>query len=207
MNTSREVPTEGGAPLDWARELEQRSLLATPQDSARGMFFNSMLESVRVLGDEAALARCQEVLGGQSFMAFFNYPMTQLLRLTGAAMRELSGRYGGPENAARALGRKAAAEFLTSTVGNAVRMMSGRDIKLFLGSVQTIYRMGTSHGERKVEWLGPRSGLLTVRRNFMPVPYHEGVLEELFSRYGLKNVKVSGRQTAPLDSTYDFSWE
>lgn len=207
MSTSHEARREEGTPGGWQQELERHSELATPQDTARGLFFNSMLEAVRTLGDEAALARCQQVLGGQSFVGFFNYPVAQLVRLSGAAMRELSGRYGGPEQAARALGRKATADFLASPVGNAVRLMAGKDIKLFLGSVQTIYRMATSYGERTVTWYGPASGNLLIRRSFLPVEYHEGVLEERLSQYGLKNVKVRGQRMSPLDGTYDFSWE
>jgi uncharacterized protein (TIGR02265 family) len=207
MSTSRAPSPQAGEPRDWTWELRQRGELATPQDTARGLFFNSMLEAVRALGDEAALARCQEVLGGQSHVAFFNYPVTQLVRLSGVAMEELSGRCGGPGNAARALGRKATADFLRSAVGNAVRMMAGKDIKLFMSGVQTVYRMAASYGERKVEWNGPTSGVLIMRRSFLPVEYHEGVLEELFTHYAVKNVKVRGRETAPLDSVYDFSWE
>lgn len=207
MSPSPEARMEDGAPGGWEWELERRGELATPQDTARGLFFNSMLEAVRTLGDEAALARCQQVLGGQRFVGFFNYPVAQLVRLSGAATRELSGRYGGPEKAARALGRKAMVDFLASSVGNAVRVMARKDIRLFLGSVQTVYRMAASYGERTVTWNGPRSGQLLIRRSFLPVEYHEGVWEELLTQYGMKNVKVRGQRESPLDGTYDFSWE
>jgi len=207
MSTSDEARGVEGTPGAWERELERRGELATPQDTTRGLFFNSMLEAVRALGDEAALARCQRVLGGQGFVGFYNYPVAQLVLLSGAAIRELSGRYGGPEQAARALGRKATADFLASPVGNAVRLMAGKDIKLFLGGVQTVYRMATSYGERTVTWYGPRNGQLLIRRSFLPMEYHEGVLEELLARYGVKNVKVRGQRLSPLDGTYDFSWE
>jgi uncharacterized protein (TIGR02265 family) len=207
MSTSRDPSPQAGAPRDWAWEPRRLSELATPQDTTRGLFFNSLLESVRTLGDEAALARCQEALGGQGYVAFFNYPVAQLLRLCGTAVEELSGRHGGPGNAARMLGRRATADFLSSAVGNAVRMMAGKDLKLFMSGVQTIYRMAASYGERKVEWRGPTSGHLLMRRNFLPVEYHEGVLEQLLTHFAVRNVKVRGQQTAPLDSVYDFSWE
>ena len=88
-----------------------------------------------------------------------------------------------------------------------MRLMVGNDIKLFLGGVQTVYRMATSYGERTVTWYGPRNGQLLIRRSFLPMEYHEGVLEELLARYGVKNVKVRGQRLSPLDGTYDFSWE
>ncbi len=207
MRPSREPRMEGAAPCDWTWDLEQRSRLATPQDTVRGLFFTSILESVRLLGGEASLARCQQILENPSFVPLFNYPVSLLLRLTGAAMQELSGHYGSPESAARALGHKATEDFMKSPVGNAVRMMARQDIRLFLGSAQNIHRIATNYGDRSVEWLGPKSGRLIMRRNFMPLQYHEGVLEELLTRYGVKGVRVKGQQMAPLDSEYDFSWE
>ncbi|QRK12764.1 DUF2378 family protein [Archangium violaceum] len=198
---------EAGATRDWARELHESSLLATPQDTVRGLFFTSMLDSIRGLGNEVAVARCQEALEGHTFVPFFSYPTPLLVRLTGVAMRELSGQYGGPENAVRALGRKATADFMASAVGNTVRLVAGKDIKLLTGSVQTLYRMTSSYGERRLEWPGEKSGRLIMRRTFLPVPYHEGVVEGLVTQYGARNVRVRGRQTAPLDSVYDFSWE
>ncbi|WP_375770803.1 DUF2378 family protein [Archangium gephyra] len=207
MSTRPDTSREDGAPGGWDREWERRLELATPQDTARGLFFTSMLEAVRSLGDEAALARCQQVLEGQGFVSFFNYPIARLVRLSGAAVHELSGRYGGPEEAARALGRKATADFLGSPVGNAVRLMAGQDIRLFLGGVQTLYRVAASYGERTVTWHGPARGQLLIRRSFLPVEYHEGVLEKLLTEYGVRHVKVRGQQVAPLDGTYDFSWE
>jgi uncharacterized protein (TIGR02265 family) len=207
MSMSREATLGSGTPRDWIWELEQRAALATPQDTTRGLFFTSILDSVRALGDEAALARCLEVLGGQQFMTFFNYPIILLMRLTATAVRELGVRYGGPEEALRMLGRKATKDFMASAVGNAVRLMAGKDIKRFMCNVQTIYKMTASYGQRSVVWLGPKAGRLLIHRSFMPPPYHEGVLQETLKRMGAKGVKVECRQTAPLDSTYDFSWE
>lgn len=207
MSTSREAALAGIPLPDWGGELELRTALATEQDTARGLFLTSVLDSVQALGDEAALKRCREVLGTQQVVAFFNYPVILLMRLTAAAMRELSGRYGGPEEALRMLGRKAAQDFVTSPVGNAVRVVAGKDIKQFLSGVQTLYRMTASYGERTVTWQGPKAGRLTLRRTFLPPPYHEGVLLLMLERLGARNARVKGQQTAPLDSAYDFTWE
>jgi uncharacterized protein (TIGR02265 family) len=207
MSTSHDASAEGEAPHDWIREMESRQHLATPQDNARGLFFNGVLQTVRQLGDEAALARCQAAVGERRFLDFFNYPVAVLMRLTATATVELSARYGGPEETLRVLGRKGAEDFMTSAVANALRLLSGGDIKQLLGSVNTIYRMAANYGERTVLWQGPRSGRLIIRRSFMPVPYHEGVLEECLVRTGGRSVKVRGQQTGPLDGAYDFTWE
>lgn len=207
MSMSHEAARAGAAPPDWVEELELRTALATEQDTARGLFLTSVLSSVQALGDEGALERCRQVLGTQQVVAFFNYPVVLLMRLTAAATRELSGRYGGPEEALRMLGRKGAEDFVTSPVGHALRVVIGKDIKQFMSSVQTIYRMTTSYGERTVTWQGPRAGRLTIRRNFLPPPYTEGVLQVMLERLGARSVRVKGYLTAPLDSAYDFSWE
>jgi uncharacterized protein (TIGR02265 family) len=192
---------------DWARELKKREELATPRETTRGLFFTSMLEAVRALGDEAALARCQKALEGQQLVPFFNYPLPLLLRLTAAVGEELSGRYGSPEEAMRVLGRKATRDFLSSALGNAVRLMAGRDIKQMLSSMQTFYRMTANYGERSVVWSGPSSGRVVMRNCYMPLTYHEGVLQESIEQFGTKAVRVRGQWVGPLDSTFDISWE
>ncbi|WP_257452146.1 DUF2378 family protein [Archangium lipolyticum] len=207
MSTSSEASRQGGAPSDWAWELKQRAELATPRDTARGLFFTSMLESVRTLGNETALARCLEVLEGQQLVPFFNYPIPLLLRLTVTAAEELSVQYGGPEEALRAMGRKATRDFMSSAMGNAVRLLAGGDIKQMLVSMQTLYRMTASYGERRVEWVGPTRGRVIMRHCYMPVAYHEGVLQESMEYLGAKAVRVRGQRMAPLDSTFEFSWE
>jgi len=61
-----EGQTSGG--VDWKADLERRSRLATPADTARGLFFSGLLSSIKVLGDEALAKRCLEASGQTRFI-------------------------------------------------------------------------------------------------------------------------------------------
>lgn len=192
---------------DWERTLEQLMEQATSQDTARGLFLNRTLEAVRSLGDEAAVARCQAVLGQQRLLDFVNYPVTLLIRLTMAAVSELGARHGGAEQVLRMLGQKAAVGLMSSAVGNAMCSQAGTGTDHIAASFQAIYKVTSNYGERSMEWLGSRRGRLTMRRSFLPMPYHEGAMVEVLERLGARNVRVQGRVLGALDSEYDFSWE
>ena len=45
MSTRPDTSREDGAPGGWDREWKRRLELATPQDTARGLFFNGMLDT------------------------------------------------------------------------------------------------------------------------------------------------------------------
>ncbi|WNG45427.1 DUF2378 family protein [Archangium minus] len=192
--------------MDWGRAMEHLMELATPQDTARGMFLNRTLETVRSLGDEAALKRCQEVLGQQRLLDFVNYPVTLLIQLTLTAVRELSARHGGPEQVLHLLGQKAAVGLMSSTVGTAMHTRTGTGDEHISSSIQAIYKVTSNYGERSVQWLGPKRGILTMRRSFLPMPYHEGAMLEILTRLGAQLPRVQGRVLGSLDSEYDFSW-
>jgi uncharacterized protein (TIGR02265 family) len=204
MSTSRRSSLQ----TDWVRTLEQVMEQATSLDTARGLFLNRALEVVRTLGGEAAVARCQAELGQQRIMDFVNYPVSQLVRLMIAVVRELSAQHGGAEEVLRLLGQKAAVGLMSSTVGNAtMHTKTGTGAEHIAGSMQAIYKVTSNYGERSVEWLGPRHGRLTMRRSFLPMPYHEGAMVEVLSRLGAQKARVRGQVLGLLDSEYDFSWE
>jgi uncharacterized protein (TIGR02265 family) len=202
MSTSRRSTFQ----TDWVRTLEQVMEQATSLDTARGLFLNRALEVVRTLEGEAAAARCQAELGQQRIMDFVNYPVTQLIRLMIAVVKELSARHGGAEEVLRLLGQKAAAGLMSSTVGNAMHTKTGTGAEHIAASIQAIYKVTANYGERTVERLGPRHGLLTMRRSFLPMPYHEGAMLEVLERLGARNVRVQGQVLGLLDSEYDFTW-
>jgi uncharacterized protein (TIGR02265 family) len=181
--------------------------LATSLDTARGLFLNRALEVVRTLEGEAAVARCQAELGQQRIMDFVNYPVTHLVRLMIAVVKELSTRHGGAEQVLRMLGQKAAVGLMSSSVGNAMHTKTGTGAEHIAASMQAIYKVTANYGERSVEWLGPRHGRLTMRRSFLPMPYHEGAMVEVLTQLGAQKARVQGHVLGLLDSEYDFSWE
>jgi uncharacterized protein (TIGR02265 family) len=64
-----------------------------------------------------------------------------------------------------------------------------------------------TYGERSAEFSGPTQCQFTMKRDFMPHPYHEGVLKTVLEAMGVANVRVAGRRTGPLDATYQISWD
>ncbi len=203
---SSEARAVGGESSVWKQEMEARLALATPQDTVRGLFFLSMLEVVRELADEATVERCLESTGERKFLEFFNYPASMLVRLTFTAGHELSARHGSFDEALRQLGQQAMVDFFASVMGRALMNLPGQDIRHVVSSIQTMYRMSTSYGERKVVWEGPMRGRLLLRRNFIPAPYHEGGLRTTLDKMGAPHVRVTGTQKGLLDSEYEFSW-
>jgi uncharacterized protein (TIGR02265 family) len=188
------------------QEMEARLALATPRDMVRGLFVRSMLEVVGSLAEGAAVERCREATGEREFLEFFSYPVSMLIRLAFTAGHELSARYGGFDEALREMGRKAMVDFFASTMGRALTHQAGQDIRHLLSSIQTMYQMTTSYGQREVLWEGPTRGRLLLTRNFIPAPYHEGGLRTTLDVMGARQVKVVGTQKGVLDSEYEFSW-
>jgi uncharacterized protein (TIGR02265 family) len=207
MSTSGEADLGGGAPPAWKQEMEQRLALATPQDLVRGLFFNSMLGLVKTLGDQEAMERCLEASGERQFIDFFQYPVSTLIRMTYTAGQELSARYGSFEETLWRMGQQAMADFLDSAMGKSLRHTAGQDIRTLVSTMQGMYKMTTNYGERHVVWESPKRGRLILQRNFIPCAYHSGGLRMTLDRMGARNVRVSGRQTGPVDSEYEFAWD
>ena len=88
------------------QELEQRLVLTGPEDTLRGLFFNSVLEQVRPLHNPVAWQRCVEAAGGERFMAFFSYPISSFIRLLYVAAEALSEGRGEFHTALWHLGRE-----------------------------------------------------------------------------------------------------
>ncbi len=181
--------------------------MASPSDTARGMFLRATLEAVRALGDEEAVRRCQRASGEEKLVDFFTYPISANLRMVFAAARMLEGHYGGFDEALRQIGYRAAESFLASTAGLALQFLARGDVKRLVGNLPSAYRASVSFGLRSVVWTGPTSGRLTMRREFMPYPFHEGVLLGVLKKANVRGARVRGHQLSTLESDYDISWE
>src|SRR5947208_5930604 len=80
--------------LDVERQLRHRMAMASPTDTARGMFFNGALEVARALGGSETADRCQQLIGEKRFIDFFNYPVLDLLRMSLELVRCIGPRSG-----------------------------------------------------------------------------------------------------------------
>ncbi|HEY0096557.1 MAG TPA: TIGR02265 family protein, partial [Archangium sp.] len=156
------------APGDWERELLWRMSQAREEDTARGVLFKGTLEAVRRLGDETAVRGCLEAGGEERFVDVFSYPIRSLLRMLACAARQLAPRYGGGEAALRELGRRVKADYLASSLGRTVKVMTQGSPKRMMENVRNIHRQTMSFGELSVEWTGPSSGRVVKRGDYLP---------------------------------------
>lgn len=190
----------------WEEDLARRLAHAQPANTIRGMFVQALLDRVRALGDEALLARALALCGPGPLVELFHYPVRTYLQLLGLLMPSLVARHGGAEAGLRALGHQGMARFLASYTGRMLLTLSGRDPKRMLNHAPMGYRVATGSTQHALEWLGPRRCHWRMREQFMPAPYHEGLLLELLAQGGARDARVVGRQTALVDSEYDIVW-
>ncbi|MBI3182649.1 MAG: DUF2378 family protein [Myxococcales bacterium] len=193
-------------PID-AADLRIRLSMATPADTAKGMFFNGVLSAVERLVGPEARERCRKAGGEKKYIDFFNYPIAEFLPIAFTAASLLSEKLGGYEAAFRRLGQQAVEDFLSSTVGKTLLLLAGSDPRRLLSAAAGAYRTAVSYGERSTEFLSEKRCYFKVKRDFMPHPYHEGVFLAVIESLGAKQVKVVGRRIGPLDAYYDISWE
>jgi uncharacterized protein (TIGR02265 family) len=200
------VEGQTGGGVDWKADLERRSRLATPGDTARGLFFSGMLSSIEALGDEALAKRCLEASGQTQFIEFFSYPISLYLQMVSCALQLLEKRYGSGEEALRQIGMRATMSFLETAAGRALLLANGASPRQMVAALPATYKVSTTFGERRVEWTGHRSGRLVGKREFLPYPFHEGVLLAMLEATGAQGVQVRGRATSELDCECEFSW-
>jgi uncharacterized protein (TIGR02265 family) len=200
------VEGPAGEGAHWKADLERRCRLATPADTARGLFFNGMLAGLEALGDEALVKRCLEASGQLRFIDFFSYPIGTYLRMVSCALQTLEQRYGSSEEALRQIGMRATRSYLGTTAGRALLLVGAGSPKRMVDTLPSTYNVSTTFGERRVEWTGQRSGRLVGKREFLPYPFHEGVLLAILEAAGAHGVQVRGRATSELDCECEFSW-
>lgn len=200
-------PPPGGAESDFDRRIA----LATPEDTARGLFFNGLLHAVTNLGGDPALKRCLSIVNDKRFerrfIDFSSYPVTDFLRMARAATQVLSAQLGGPEPTLRRLGMQATRDFTASMAGRTLLLLSGNSPQRVMNGLITAYRSAVSYGERSVTMTGEKSARLVVKRDFMLPLYNEGVLLALLEAIHARRPLVRTRPTGLLDCEYELSWE
>ncbi|MBX5480640.1 MAG: DUF2378 family protein [Myxococcaceae bacterium] len=207
MATSSSAP-KGPTPVKiTSPDFERRLALATADDTAKGMFFNGVVQAVGKLVNAQAATTCLAAVGDRKFVDFFNYPIAWFLRLSFTAAELLAPAVGGHESAFRKLGMQATHDFLATGVGKTLLLLAGRDAKRLLTAVPGAFKTAVSYGERRVDFSGNGAGTLTMRRDFMPPAYHEGVLIAVLQAVGAKNVSVVGKAVGPLDADYHLRWD
>jgi uncharacterized protein (TIGR02265 family) len=189
-------------------ELRARRLASiAPADTARGFFFHSALRAVRLAGEEDVLARCVEATGEENFLSFFNYPASAFVQLIETAATELSGKYGSYLGAVHYLGEQLAPDFLMSTAGRTLLLLSGGSPKLLLSAIPSTWLATMNHGRCWVEWHhGLTSGTLVIRDNGVPFAYYAGAIQKSAELTRMQGVTVEGQQVGLLDCEVHISW-
>lgn len=188
-------------------EMQQRISSMPLHHSMRGLFFNSVLEVVRLLEDESAVKHCLERTGETKYLDFFSYPTSGYVQLLYTAANLLSTRYGGFEGALRAMGARTIMKFLDSAAGKALQLVVVGNPQRLLNNIPVVHRMLMRGGECTMKWAGPTGGLLTIKRISAPAPFTEGALQALFDAMNVRGAKVASRQIGPLDVEFEISWE
>ena len=189
-------------------DLAQRVALAAAADTCKGMFCNGLFHAVQRARGAGGLEQLQHAAAGKKFVDFFNYPIAEFLPMAWVAA-ELVGGGSTPlalESGIRSLGRQATDDFLGTAVGKTLLMLAGSDPRRLMNSLASGYKTAVSYGTRSITWKAPTHGIFAMRRDFMPHPYHEGVLLQVISAIGGKNVQVKGLRVGLLDTDYEFSW-
>ncbi|WNG30228.1 TIGR02265 family protein [Cystobacter fuscus] len=185
----------------WAPRLAQ----ATSEDMARGLFFQGALRAIRVLGDEELAARCSSACGQAWFFDFFNYSIRLFLEMVSTALPPLMERHGEAECTLWLMGHCVATDFLESEAGRAMQVLVRGEARRLVNHLPSTYLVSVN-GTRSVEWLGPQHCRFTMKRDFAPAAFHEGMLVAMLERMDARRVHVVGVQTGVLDSEYDISW-
>jgi uncharacterized protein (TIGR02265 family) len=206
MNQEVQVAVPRFSKEHWERDFARRISLATPGDTARGVFCIGLLKALEDFGGAETARRCLEASGETKFVELFNYPIATYLRMVATAVRLLAVKYGDIEEALRQLGRRAAADFRESSAGRAMGVMHGGDARRLLDCLPVVYRVALSFGMYELAWVAPAHARFVVKRTFIPYPFHEGVLLELLEKTKVCRLNVRGAQTGTLDSEYEISW-
>jgi len=192
-------------PADRA-DLIRRLAAATPDDTSRGLNYNTLFTMVRDHLGEAA-AREVDVLGKGQRVDFFSYQITEYLQCAWNAQDRLEPVLGSGQAVLSELGRRTVTGFIGSMLGRTALAMAGRDPRRLVGSAPSGYRGAVSYGERKVEWTGERQGRLHSKRDFMPPTFHAAVLLEALRSTDAARPRVTWRESGFLDSVYEFEWD
>ncbi|MBF5046099.1 TIGR02265 family protein [Aggregicoccus sp. 17bor-14] len=194
-------------PTPLTDEFAERSAQAEPSDQCRGLFYNGALNAVRHMAGPEASERCRAAGGEKKPVDFFNYPVTGFQRLCLQAIQELGPKLGSGEKVLQLLGKQAVDDFLVSTAGKTLLLLANTDPKRLVSNLPSGFRACVTYGERTVLWSSPKQCTIAMKRDFMPHPYHEGVLHTVLTTLGAKGVQVKGKRTGVVDADYDISWE
>ena len=190
-----------------AKDLEDRLALVTESATVKGVLCNAVLGAVESLLDHKTALACRAASGERRFIDFFTYSIRSFLKLSFTAAELSRSKLGGYDAAFRTLGKQAVNDFLSTAAGKTLRSLGSRDPHRLLATLPSTYRAALNHGERHAQLAGEHRCVLKMRGDYLPHPYHEGVLGTMLSSLGLGPVQVMGRRVGVLDVDYEITWD
>lgn len=155
--------------MDTHEALQHRLTLASPAAQTRGMFFESAVaELTLLLGPEAA-EEARAVNPTREWVALFQYPVADLLRILDAGA-STAGQRGLATYAQvlERLGGAAALCHLASPLGKAFRALyANNDIHQALTGSPSTARLSSVYPERRYQWLSSTSALMFFRNELL----------------------------------------
>lgn len=189
------------------KDLEARLAAARPADTARGLTFNALFDSLEEHLGPAAPKACDPAGKGHR-TEFLSYPVADLLHIAFRGADLLEPVVGSVGLAFRGFGYRTTTAVFASRLGATLLAMVGhRGLRGILGQATTAYASVVSYGDRTLEWLGERHARFTCHRDFLPPDYHLGVLEAVADSVGVQIVILEGHATSRLDAVYELAWE
>jgi len=187
------VPSFREPRTDVAIGLDASMRLLPAGAAVKGIFFNDVIRRASVAISEDALAIAAGVKS-RRYLAFFDYPYADWMRIAVAAAEALSPR-ATPAFGLRELGRHAYDAFLDTHIGRVLLGVLGLDARAVLRNGPKAYAVVLNFGEITGELVSER----VARYRFRDFPgfletYQVGVLEGV-----LAHCKVEGRVMIALE--------
>ncbi|HET8540815.1 MAG TPA: TIGR02265 family protein [Anaeromyxobacter sp.] len=188
------------------KDLQARIAATTPRDTARGLTFNALFDTLEEhLGRDAAVAADPQREGHRT--EFFSYPVADFLRIAFEGADRLERKLGSVDEAFRAFGYRTTTNVLGSMMGATMIALAGKNgLRALLGQAVTGYRAMVSYGVRKLEWIAPRHARFVFEHDFLVPQYHCGVFLAAIDAVGAKPERIEGRSTGLLSAVYDIVW-
>jgi uncharacterized protein (TIGR02265 family) len=178
-------------------EVEARVAALPPGATVKGMFLTNLVELCE--------RRSGKRPGRDRYVAFFNYPLREMIELLPQAA-ELAYPGLPPREGMRRLGRAAYPTFSSSTVGRVLMSMAGSDPRAALHLAPKAYRLIGNSGEARVIDVNDSTCILELRDVWgWPDAYNVGVHEGAIDSFGVDG-RVTVRSHSLADVDLKIEW-
>ncbi|XXF78518.1 TIGR02265 family protein [Myxococcaceae bacterium GXIMD 01537] len=187
-------------------DLAARLAAVQPGDNSRGLFINSVLKLVQSHTGPEGVARVKAAAElTLDYADLRSYPVEQLLRCLYAAADELEPVLGSAPAVFFAAGESCMQPYSKGMGALMFGVLGRGDPHKLFSKAQMGYSAAVSYGQRDYLPSGVKTGTLRVRRDMLPVSYHEGILTASLKLLGFTG-EVKGVPHAVDRAEYHIAW-